>query len=235
MYKNVDLTNVSSVDARVANGGSSTSIELHADSATGPLLGAVSANVTGGWQTWTTNSASIAGATGVHDLYVVFKGSANLNWVQLNGNSSSSNRLNNPGFETGDLSGWSDWHPTTQASDAHQADNDTPHAGTYKLTHYDVSAYQQTTYQAVSVPSGTYRASVWVRSSGGQQNLRLEASNHGGSTLYSKDLGATASPFTWTQLTIDNIPVTTGTVTIGVHSSAAAGNWAAFDDFQLVQ
>lgn len=42
MYKNVDLTNVSSVDARVANGGSSTSIELHADSATGPLLDRIS-------------------------------------------------------------------------------------------------------------------------------------------------------------------------------------------------
>jgi glucosylceramidase len=235
MYKNVDLSGVSSVSARVANGGAATSIELRADSATGTLLATVAVNGTGGWQNWTTNTASLSGATGLHDLYIVFRGSANLNWVQLGG-TSQSNLLSNAGLENGDLTSWSDWHPTTQAADAHQVDNDTPRTGTYKLTHYDASAYQQTTYQAVSVPNGTYRASVWVRSSGGQKNLRLEASNHGGgTTLYSADLGATASPSTWTQLTIDNINVTTGTVTIGVHSNANAGNWAAFDDFQLVK
>jgi hypothetical protein len=41
----------------------------------------------------------------------------------------------------------------------------------------------------VSVPNGTYRASEWVRSGGGQKNL----------------------------------------------PNANAGNWAAFDDFQLVK
>ena len=111
-----------------------------------------------------------------------------------------------------------------------------PRTSGFKLTHYASAAYQQTTYQAVSVPNGTYRASVWVRSGGGQTNLRLEASNHGGgTTLYSTDLKGTASPSTWTQLTLSNISVTTGTVTIGVHSNAAAGNWAAFDDVELTR
>lgn len=235
VFKNVNLTGVSSVSARVANGGSNTTIELHADSPTGTLLATVAANVTGGWQTWATNNAAVSGATGVHDLYVVFRGSANLNWIQLGSSAGSTNLLLNPGLEAGTLSSWSDWHPSTQTI-AHKVDTDTPRTGTYKLTHYLASAYQQTTYQAVSVPNGTYRASVWVRSGGGQTNLRLEASNYGGSTtLYSADLGSTAYPSTWTQLTISNIPVTTGTVTIGVYSNANAGNWAAFDDFQLTQ
>jgi glucosylceramidase len=29
--------------------------------------------------------------------------------------------------------------------------------------------------------------------------------------------------------------VTTGTITIGVYSNANAGNWAVFDDFELVR
>ncbi|WP_224366047.1 carbohydrate-binding protein [Hyalangium versicolor] len=235
LFKNVTLTNVTSVSARLANGGSATTIEFRADSATGPLLGTVSANVTGGWQTWTTASAPITGASGVHDLYVVFRGSANLNWVQFGTALVSGNLLVNAGLEGGSLSSWSGWHPTSQSADVHKVDTDTPRTGAYKLTHYSATAYQQTTYQAVSVPNGTYRASVWVRSGGGQTNLRLEASNHGGGTLYSADLGATASASTWQQLTIGTINVTTGTVTIGVYSNAAAGNWSAFDDFELTR
>ncbi|ADO69338.1 carbohydrate-binding protein [Stigmatella aurantiaca] len=238
-FENVDLTNVTSVSARVANGGSNTTIELRADSVTGPLLGTVAANVTGGWQTWVTNTASLTGASGVRDLFVVFRGSTNLNWLQFGGGSTpppTGNLLANPGFEEGSLSGWSDWHPTTQAAAAHQVDSDTPRASSFKLTHYASGAYQQTTYQGVSVPNGTYRASVWVRSGGGQKNLRLEVSNHGGgTTLYSTDLGATAYPSTWTQLTINNIAVTSGTVTVGIHSNANAGNWAAFDDVELTR
>ena len=235
LFKNVDLTNVSSVNARLANGGSATSLEFHADSPTGTLLGSVAANVTGGWQTWATNSAALSGATGVHDFYVVFKGSTNLNWVSFSSSQSTTNLLGNPGFESGNLSSWSDWTPSTQANYARQVDTDAPRTGTYKLTHYASTAYQQTSYQAVSVPNGTYRASAWVRSGGGQTNLRLEATNYGGSVMYSTDLGSTAVPNTWTQLTINNINVTTGTVTIGVYSNAPGNNWAAIDDFELVK
>lgn len=235
LFKSVDLTNVSSVSARLANGGSNATLEFHADSPTGTLLGTAAANVTGGWQTWVTSSGALSGATGVHDFYVVFNGSINLNWVKLSSSQSSSNLMSNPGFETGNLSSWSDWKPSTQTNNARQVDNDTPRTGTYKLTHYASTAYQQTTYQAVAVPNGTYRGSVWVRSGGGQTNLRLEATNYGGSALYSTDLGSTAVPNTWTQLTINNINVTTGTVTLGAYSNAPGNNWAAFDDFELVK
>lgn len=144
----------------------------------------------------------------------------------------TANLLQNPGFETGDLSSWSSWKPDTQAAVAHKVDADQPRSGANKLVHWSGSAYKQTTYQAVNVPNGTYKASVWVRSGGGQNYLRLEASNWGGSPLYSE---AGSQPVTdWKQLTIDNIQVSTGTVTIGVFSDANAQNWAVFDDFELV-
>lgn len=241
MFKSVDLTGATYASLRTANGSSNTTIELHADSATGPLLGTVAANATGGWQTWATSSANLTGASGVHDLYLVFRGSVNLNWVQLGtgtgpgpGPGPGTNLLSNPGLETGALGNWSDWHPTGQAA-AHQVDNDTPRTGTYKLTHYAGGAYEQTTYQNLTVANGTYSASVWVRSGGGQNNLRLEASNYGGGILYSQDLGSTAYPSTWTQLTLNNINVTNGAITLAVHSKAPGGNWAAFDDFALTK
>ncbi|WP_187274171.1 carbohydrate-binding protein [Paenibacillus sp. N3.4] len=230
MYKNVDLSGLSGITARVANGGTtSTSIEVRTGSATGTLLGTISVGATGGWQTWVTNSATLSGASGVKDVYLVYKGSVNLNGIQF----TSTNLLLNPGLETGSLTNWSDWHPTGQAI-AQSVDTSTPRTGNYKLTHYASTAYQQTAYQAVSVPNGTYRATVWVRSGGGQSAVRLEVSNYGGTPLYS-DIGAASIPNTWTQLVIDNITVTTGTVTVGAFSNALAGNWAAFDDFNLVK
>jgi hypothetical protein len=61
-------------------------LEFHLDGMSGPLVGTATIPVTGGWQTWTTVSAPISGASGVHDLYLVFKGTTsigNVNWFQF--------------------------------------------------------------------------------------------------------------------------------------------------------
>jgi hypothetical protein len=84
--KNVDFaTGAVSFDARVASAGSGGTIELHLDSQTGTLLGTCSVPGTGGAQTWMTKSCSVAGATGVHDLFFKFTGGSgsslfNFNW-----------------------------------------------------------------------------------------------------------------------------------------------------------
>ncbi|WP_165861424.1 carbohydrate-binding protein [Paenibacillus paeoniae] len=230
LYKNVDIAGINGVTARVANGHTNTSIEVRTNSPSGPLLGTIPVNGTGGWQNWTSVSASLTGASGVKDIYLVFKGGANLNSIQF----TSANLLQNPGFESGNTTNWSAWYPSGAAS-VHSVDNDYPHSGTYKLVHHNAAAaYQQTTYQAVGVSNGVYRATVWVRSSGGQNQLRLEASNYGGAARYDS-IDGLSIPWNWTQLVIDNINVTNGTITIGVHSNAAAGNWAAIDDFKLTR
>jgi glucosylceramidase len=96
VYKNVDFgAGVSGVSARLAcnlggGGNCGGALEFRLDSITGTLAGSVTIPATGGWQTWTT-SATPASATGVHDLYVIFKapvsgtsGLGNLNWFQFN-------------------------------------------------------------------------------------------------------------------------------------------------------
>jgi len=99
VYKNVDFgTGVSTVTARLAclggNGGGNCggTLEFHLDSSAGTLVASATVPSTGGWETWqTTPAASVTGASGVHDLYVVFKAPAsgttslgNLNWFQFN-------------------------------------------------------------------------------------------------------------------------------------------------------
>jgi len=87
VYKNIDFgAKVKSVLVRVASAGSGGQLEFHLGSTTGPLIASATIPVTGGWQTWTTLSAPVSGASGINDVYIVFKGGANIgnvNWFQF--------------------------------------------------------------------------------------------------------------------------------------------------------
>jgi glucosylceramidase len=89
-YGNVDFgKGVSTVNARVASGGSGGSLEFHIGSATGPLIALATVPITGGWQNWTTVSAPVSGVQGIAPICVVYRagggtsGIGNLNWFQF--------------------------------------------------------------------------------------------------------------------------------------------------------
>ena len=79
----------SSVDVRVASATSGGSIEFRLESETGTLIATCAVTGTGGWQTWTTKTCAVTGASGVHDLFLVFKGGSgslfNFNWWRFTG------------------------------------------------------------------------------------------------------------------------------------------------------
>jgi hypothetical protein len=81
-------TGASSFDARVASNTSGGKIELHLDSQNGTLIGTCDLVSTGGFQTWTTKSCAVSGATGKHDLFLKFTGGSgvlfNFNWWKFN-------------------------------------------------------------------------------------------------------------------------------------------------------
>ena len=94
--ENGDYVRVSGVDfgdgaasfhASVASNGSGGKIELHLDSADGRQIGACDVPVTGGWQNWTMTDCEVSGASGTHDLYLVFTGGSsylfNVDWWQF--------------------------------------------------------------------------------------------------------------------------------------------------------
>lgn len=76
-----------SFSARVASAGAGGRIELRLGSTTGALVGACTVPVTGGWQTWTTVTCPVTGASGTQDLYLRFTGGSgslfNVNWWQF--------------------------------------------------------------------------------------------------------------------------------------------------------
>jgi len=94
----VDFGNgVTSVSARLAclqgNGGNcGGTLEFHLDSNAGALIASITIPSTGGFQTWqTTQPATVSGASGVHDSFLVFKaapsgttGLGNVNWFKFN-------------------------------------------------------------------------------------------------------------------------------------------------------
>jgi endo-1,4-beta-xylanase len=93
VYRNVDFASgATNFQARVASATSGGNIEIHLDSTNGTLVGTCVVAGTGGWQTWTTQTNTVSGATGTHNVYLVFTGSSgylfNVNWWTFGGPSS---------------------------------------------------------------------------------------------------------------------------------------------------
>jgi glucosylceramidase len=151
-------------------------------------------------------------------------------WAGASSAGGGANVLANPGFESG-TAGWTDWHNTSVTN--MKADTDAPRGGAQKLTFYNSAAYQQLTGQTVNVPNGHFTVSVWVRSGGGFNTLRLYAKNYGGAEL-DADAGSD-TVFGWTKYEIPDVPVTNGTLTLGAWADANAGNWVGFDDFSATR
>lgn len=83
--KGVDFgTGAKSFEARVASATNGGAIEIHLDSLNGKLAGTCTVPGTGAWQTYTTKSCNISGATGRHDVFFKFTGGSgslfNFNW-----------------------------------------------------------------------------------------------------------------------------------------------------------
>ncbi|MDB5174240.1 MAG: galA [Phycisphaerales bacterium] len=76
-------TGVTTFKATVAGLYAGGRIELHIGSPTGKLVGTLAVSPTGAWNNYRQETASVAGLTGVQDLYLVFRGStpgvANIN------------------------------------------------------------------------------------------------------------------------------------------------------------
>ena len=88
-YTGVAMTGFTTFYARVASAGVGGNIQVRLDSPTGTVVGTCAVPVTGGWQTWATQSCAISATTGTHTVYLVYTGGAgnlfNVEWVTLPG------------------------------------------------------------------------------------------------------------------------------------------------------
>lgn len=89
LYLNVDFGKaVSQVSVRSASGGGGGTATFYLDNMSGSPIATVTLPITGGWQNWQTFTGTVTGASGIHNLYVVFgdgtsNSLANFNWFQF--------------------------------------------------------------------------------------------------------------------------------------------------------
>ncbi|HEV2329971.1 MAG TPA: carbohydrate-binding protein [Verrucomicrobiae bacterium] len=85
----MNLNGVTGLAVRTASAGVGGTISVCLDSPSGPVVGTVQVSPTGGWQNWTTETVSLSGASGCHNIYLVFNGSGgglfNVEWFAFQG------------------------------------------------------------------------------------------------------------------------------------------------------
>ncbi|OXS61766.1 hypothetical protein B1A99_03930 [Cohnella sp. CIP 111063] len=74
-YKAINLVNMTGIRARVSSAGAGGTIEMRADSETGPLLATLGVPKTGDWQKWVDVESGLTSVpAGERDIYFVFRG-----------------------------------------------------------------------------------------------------------------------------------------------------------------
>lgn len=76
-YANVDFeSGVQRIllELALGNDGAGGNVQIVLDSATGPVIGEAQVQVTGGWESFTTQTVTLNQVTGVHSLYIRFTG-----------------------------------------------------------------------------------------------------------------------------------------------------------------
>jgi beta-glucanase (GH16 family) len=211
------------------------------------IIPANATNKTMNWQS-SDNTIATVDASGV--VTGVASGSATITATSTDGSNKTStcaitvfdpysyNFILNPGFELNNAASqtalnWAEWSPNNPSSvDKGQVVTGDAHSGSYfaKMTH--TAPYATMFFQTVNnIPVGTYNLKGWFRSSGGQDWSAMSIKNYGGSEIF-KPLNTAMS--SWTELSSNNINITTGICEIDIYNSALANQWIDFDDISLM-
>lgn len=133
-------------------------------------------------------------------------------------------KLVNPGFETGDLTGWTATGANcgVDASDAY--------SGGYKCYFWSDAAFSQKIDQTLTLPNGTYLVSAAVKQySGTPEVCRMELSGYGGTAQY------TDIPHGDSYIRVyDVVSVTNGALNIAFSEQASASANLQIDDVKVV-
>ena len=93
LFEDINLSEISNMNARVASQSASGIIEVRLDNPAGNLIGSIDISSTGGYQSWVTLSTAIASVANVSDVYLVFTGGNgflfNVNWIEFSGTSAA--------------------------------------------------------------------------------------------------------------------------------------------------
>lgn len=186
-------------------------IEIRLDSATGPLVGTLNVNPTGGAQNWSEIQTSVSNATGVHRLYLVFTGTGSGNLFNLDywqfGNNTSSNPVTKVEAESMTISG--------------------PYAGTISSPFNGVALYANQDAVAYNQYFGNPTHQFSVRGASNNSSTARVDLVIGGVTHGSFYFTGTAP----TVQTLSNITHATGNQEVKLIVTTDNGTWDAYVDY----
>ena len=196
--------------ASVASGASGGNIELRLDSKSGPVIGTLKVGETGGWHEWQQVSCDVSGASGEHDLYLVFNGGdnylMNVDWWRFDGAGSASSEnddtyLFKNSFE-GSLDGCSDRGGSTVAVSSSEAYSGKSSAYCSGRTSSWQGVGKSLNYKFKAGESYSFSAMVKYKAGDASTKFHLTLQYKGtdGETHYDKIDTKTAAKGKWTQL-----------------------------------
>lgn len=150
--------------------------------------------------------------------------------------------LVNPGFEQGVNkvvpTGWTN----EGTAGAAYYESGYAHSGTGKLSHWTqwidntTPPYTARTYQTLDpIENGTYSFSIWVNREWADEQYLFATDYDVNDLTDEATVDTDDTDSTWVKVTLSNIPVTSGKITVGVYTSNPGGTWVGFDDAELVK
>ncbi|HVD97714.1 MAG TPA: carbohydrate-binding protein [Cytophagaceae bacterium] len=229
-YNNVNFgTGAATMEMRVASYASVPSvgsIEVRSGSPTGTLLGTLSVPGTNGWQNWITVPCNLTGATGVQNIYLVFRnGGFNLNWIYFD-NSPVTNTpytgtpINIPGtieaenydnggegiaYHDNDAVNSGGQQRTNQGVDVENASDAT---GTYDVGFTNPGEWMKYTVNVTTAGAYTLQVRAAAPSAGATIHVELDGTNISGTI---------SIPATGGWQTYQTVSVTTSSLSAGQH------------------
>ncbi|MFZ6031446.1 MAG: glycoside hydrolase family 11 protein [Chloroflexota bacterium] len=167
-YNSISLpAGANRIDLSVANGGSSTSVQVWIGSTN---VGTLAVSGTGGWDTFQTRSLTFPTQSGVQNVRLVFvNGNLNVDWLAFSG--SGTNPTNTPPAPTNTPP-----VPTVPPGGRIEAENYSSSGGTLDvcgnmLCYIEANAWTQ--YNSISLPAGANRIDLSVANGGSSTSVQV--------------------------------------------------------------
>lgn len=143
------------------------------------------------------------------------------------------NLVINPSFEDSHRSSWTITYPDGTPHTDYQKKSTDSKSGDYSLHYYSSSKVNFLVTQTITdLEPGYYDFSLWLQGgdAGDTPNMYAFAEVEG---VQYKEQSSVNGWVNWSNPTIKSIPVTNGSITIGVVIQCAGGGWGTLDDFYL--